>query len=250
MEHKIAKCYTLRNSNLPIVDAIALCYGSVMDVKQIRFQNFKSLLGKAESQRAFADTVGLAVAFVSQVNTKRRAVGDDAARRIEVALGLPRGWMDKQHDDMRPPEQYANFVQTPRNRGMVPLISWAQAATLIEAADIYEPSDVQDWLPCPQSHGSHTFALRVQGDSMTSPYPGQRSYPEGMLIYVDPDATFCSGRRVLAKLLDTDEVTFKVYVEDAGRRFLRPLNPQYPILELHDGFQILGVVIGSYLSEQ
>lgn len=249
MQHKIANCYTPCNSALPIVPAIARCYGSTMDVKQIRFENFQQLLKKMDSQRAFADKVGLAVAFISQMNTKRRAVGDDAARRIEAAFGLPRGWMDKQHRGAQAFEQPANLIPVPRNRGMVPLVSWAHAGALTTAVDIYEPSDAEDWLPCPQPHGNHTFALRVRGDSMTSPYPGQRSYPEGTLIYVDPDAAMDNGRRVVAKLLDSDEITFKVYTEDAGRRFLKPLNPQYPIMELHDGFHIIGVVIGSYIPE-
>ena len=84
---------------------------------------------------------------------------------------------------------------------------------------------------------------------MTSPYPGQRTYPAGIIIYVDPDANVENGSRVVAKLLETDEVTFKVYSEDAGMRFLKPLNPQYPTIRLHDGFAIIGVVVGSYYPE-
>lgn len=143
----------------------------------------------------------------------------------------------------------SNLSPAPRASGRVPLISWVQAGSLAEAIDLYAPGEAEAWLPCPQGHGLHTFALRVQGDSMTNPYPGQRSYPEGTLIYVDPDAPADNGRRVVAKLTDTDEVTFKVYVEDAGRKYLKPLNPQYPTIELHNGFEIVGVVIGSYLPE-
>lgn len=249
MSKTLARCYPRRNSKLLVARNIAGCYDTPMDVKQIRFENFKRLLDKEPSQRAFADKTGLAVAFISQIHNRRRPVGDDAARRIESAFNFPRGWMDKAHGNTELPTEFANLVSAPRNKGMVPVISWVQAGELTEAVDLYEPGDAEEWLPCPRSHGRHTFALRVRGDSMTNPYPGQRSYPEGTLIYVDPDEPVENGRRVVAKLLDSDEVTFKVYAEDAGRRFLKPLNPQYPTLELTDGYQIVGVVIGSYLPE-
>jgi SOS-response transcriptional repressor LexA len=93
----------------------------------------------------------------------------------------------------------------------------------------------------------HSYALRVHGDSMTAPYG--RSYPDSSIIYVDPDQRggVVSGDRVIAKINGDNQVTFKVFVEDAGRRFLKPLNPSYPVIT--DPFRILGKVIGTWIPE-
>ena len=48
---------------------------------------------------------------------------------------------------------------------------------------------------------------------------------------------------MIAKLLDRNEVTFKVYREDAGKKWLIPLNPMYDKIEFVEGMYICGVVI-------
>ena len=75
-----------------------------------------------------------------------------------------------------------------------------------------------------------------------------KSYPEGCISFVDPDQKSPpNGARIIAKLAGSDEVTFKVLVMDAGRTWLKPLNPQHPpILE---EFRVLGTVIGKWEDE-
>jgi SOS-response transcriptional repressor LexA len=143
----------------------------------------------------------------------------------------------------------ANTSEGPEIKGEVPLISWVRAGVWCEAIDNYAVGDAESWWPCPVPHGKHTYALRVQGDSMTSPYPGQRSYPEGTIIYVDPDVAVVSGCRVIAKLPNTNEATFKEYRFDSGKHFLKPLNPQYQTIEINEETQFCGVVIGQFIPE-
>ena len=78
---------------------------------------------------------------------------------------------------------------------------------------------------------------------MVAPYGSAVSFNEGTLIYVDPEALLSSGKKVIAKLLDSNEVTFKVYREEDGKKWLFPLNPQYDKIELIEGMTICGVVI-------
>lgn len=112
-----------------------------------------------------------------------------------------------------------------------------------EAVDIYEPGYAERWLPFLKNNGESTFALRVVGDSMTAKFG--KSYPDGCIIFVDPECrTPENGDRIVAKLEDTQEVTFKVFTKDAGRCWLRPLNDSHP--PIYDAFSVVGKVIGKW----
>lgn len=127
----------------------------------------------------------------------------------------------------------------------VPLISWIQAGSFTEAIDLYHTGDYEMTVLCPVNHGPSTYALRVEGDSMTATHG--KSYPSGCIIYVDPGQGVVSGDRVIAKLQGSHEVTFKQYIDEAGKKFLRPLNTSYPLIT--DAFRILGKVIGKFESD-
>ena len=136
-----------------------------------------------------------------------------------------------------------NVTPAPDIKGRIPLISWIRAGQWSEAVDIYEPGYAERWLPHLKNNGEHTYALRVDGDSMTAPYG--KSYPEGCIIFVDPmRRSPSSGERIIAKLEGANQVTFKTYIEDAGRCWLKPLNPQPP--PIMDPFRVLGTVIGKW----
>lgn len=130
--------------------------------------------------------------------------------------------------------------------GKVPLISWVQAGAWCEAN--FEPHNDETWLSCPVAISENGYALKVLGDSMTNPGPG-RSYPTGCIIFVDPEAEVKTGDRVIASVPRTNEATFKILVEDAGRKFLRPINPQYPIIDITEETHICGKVVGSFIPE-
>jgi SOS-response transcriptional repressor LexA len=130
--------------------------------------------------------------------------------------------------------------------GKVPLISWVQAGAWCESN--FEQHDGETWLSCPVPISESGYALKVLGDSMTNPGPG-RSYPTGCIIFVDPEAETKTGDRVIARVPRTNEATFKILVEDAGRQFLRPINPQYPIIDITEETHICGKVVGSFIPE-
>lgn len=127
--------------------------------------------------------------------------------------------------------------------GVVPVISWVRAGAWDEASDPLHPGDAEDWRPCPVAHGVRTYALRVVGDSMTAPYG--KSYPDGCLIFVDPDRLDPPNNTpIIAKVNGDNGVNFKVIVKDAGRIWLKALNPGYP--PIMDKFRVLGTVIGKW----
>ena len=187
------------------------------------------------NQKAFADAIKKSPSQVNQWLTDRRAISEGTARHIERSLRLPDLWMDATTD-------VSEIARAPNE---VPVISWVQAGAFQPTADPYPPGVSDEWLPCPNGHGPRTFALRVQGDSMTN--PSGRSYPQGTVIFCDPDKQVENGSRVIARIGDT--ATFKVYSEDAGRHYLRPLNPQYPVMEITADTEIVAVLCGSYTPE-
>lgn len=121
-----------------------------------------------------------------------------------------------------------------------PEISWVQAGSPSEAMDLVNiaacpthPSDA--WA------GEDGFWLKVSGASMTS--ASGTSFPEGMLILVAPDIEPRSGQYVVARMLDSNEATFKQLIRDAGDFYLKPLNPAYPTKMMDDTWVIVGTVI-------
>ena len=215
------------------------------------------------TQHELGKAAGVTKSAVSQWEKGSSIPGRDALLSLQNTFRINPDWVITGQGPMRASEGEAtaelpavrvsgqgNVSEAPAQVGRpVPLISWVQAGDWSEAVDHLQPGDAEEWLPSPVRVGPHAFALRVEGDSMTSPYPG-RSYPPGTIIYVDPDIAPTPGKPVVAKLTDTNEVTFKIYVEEAsGKKYLRPLNPQYPVIEIDANCEIVGVVVGSWHPE-
>lgn len=139
-----------------------------------------------------------------------------------------------------------NTTTGPDLRGRVPLISWVQAGHWNEAVNNFQEGDADEWLTCPKSHSSSTFALRVRGVSM------EPKYRDGAIIYVDPEKSADHLSNVVVQLDDEAEATFKQLVIEGGKRFLRPLNPDWPgpkLIEINGNATIRGVVIGQFIED-
>lgn len=189
------------------------------------------------TEEEFGKLVGVSRGAVQQWENKTTAPNRSRQPLVARVLGLTVAELMSSD---------SNVVQLERRYEVVPLISWVQAGDWTEAADPLQPGDAERWLPCPVMHGKRAFALRVRGDSMTSTYG--RSYPEGSIIFIDPDRRSpINGDRVIAKLTGTAEVTFKVFKEEDGRRWLQPLNPSHQ--PIREAFNILGTVIGKWEDE-
>jgi SOS-response transcriptional repressor LexA len=83
---------------------------------------------------------------------------------------------------------------------------------------------------------------------MAAPIGAARTYPEGVIIYVDFEKKSpVNGQRIVAKIDGGSEVTFKVFKEEDGRRWLQPLNSMHQ--PIYDKFKALGTVIGTWIEE-
>lgn len=156
--------------------------------------------------------------------------------QIAAATGVNVKWLSEGVGPMEP----SNVSPAPDVGERVPLISWVQAGSWMEIADHYAPGDGEDFIPCPGSVGPHAFALRVSGDSM------EPEFTAGDLIIVDPDKQALNGSYVVVRLEESEEATFKQFVIDAGRKYLKPLNPRYPVIDITQDATITGVVAYKY----
>jgi len=123
----------------------------------------------------------------------------------------------------------------------VPVISWVQAGSWEESPYLVDPLECEEWIEAPKKCGENSFALKVVGDSMTN--MSGPSFPDGSLIIIDPDKEAASKSLVIACMDDTNEATFKQLIIDQPYSFLKPLNPQYPVLRIDTNIRIVGTVI-------
>ncbi|EWH01919.1 hypothetical protein Q427_11405 [Halomonas sp. BC04] len=75
----------------------------------------------------------------------------------------------------------------------------------------------------------HGFWLSMKGDAMSAPIGLVPTLPEGTKVLFDTGARIKPGKLVLTLLPDNDTLTCRLLVEEAGDRFLKPLNPAYPL---------------------
>jgi SOS-response transcriptional repressor LexA len=68
------------------------------------------------------------------------------------------------------------------------------------------------------------------------------NFPEGSIIIVDPDQHAENGSYVVVRMDDAVEATFKQLVIDGVEKYLKPLNPRYPIMRVNGRATICGVV--------
>jgi SOS-response transcriptional repressor LexA len=215
---------------------------------QHRLGKLRELVDLAGGPKKFVSGTELDASYISQLLNGHRNFGEKAARKVENEKRLQPRYFEPETLQTAAPSGAAvsvgNVSPGPEIRGMVPVISWVRAGSWDEAHDPLQPGDGDEWLPCPVRHSKHTYALRVDGDSMTA--MSGRSYPEDCIIFVDPEQRACvPGDRVIAKLNGDSKVTFKQLASDGGRLYLRPLNQLHP--PIWEPFRIIGKVIGMFM---
>jgi SOS-response transcriptional repressor LexA len=155
-------------------------------------------------------------------------------------LRVDRAWLQL---GVSNPSDQANvsYIGKHKDGKNFPLISWVSAGSWLEALEPYRKEEIDVWPETTVDASEGSFWLRVKGDSMTSPVGF--TVPEGMIILVDPDKEAVSGKLVVAKLENENEATFKQFMVDAGRKYLKALNPHHPPTIVNGNCKIIGVVV-------
>ncbi|MDY3693348.1 MAG: LexA family transcriptional regulator [Proteus mirabilis] len=125
-----------------------------------------------------------------------------------------------------------------------PLFTKIQAGAFSTEFNSYTQKDAVSWIPTTKKASERAFWLEVEGQSMTAPLGGKPSFPEGMLILVDPEEEVEFGDFCVARLLN-DEFTFKRLIREGGVEYLDPLNPRFDLITINGNCTIIGKVIKS-----
>lgn len=130
-----------------------------------------------------------------------------------------------------------------------PLFSSVQAGPFSEVGS-YTAKDAKAWVATTRKASSRAFWLEVKGHSMTAPQGVRPSFPEGMLILVDPEEPVETGDFCVASANADSEATFKKYELDSGVSYLVPLNPAYRIIDCDHSIRIIGKVVKAQWPEE
>lgn len=204
------------------------------------------------TQRALASRVGVEQPVISQLETGKNLQSAHLSK-IAHACRVNSIWLSEEIGPMTGSytseaqisaldEEQSNVESAlqPTRSFSYPEISWVQAGSAKEAIDMGNVA------LCPRHNsdvwaGEDAFWLKVVGNSMSS--TSGHSFPEGFLILVAPDIEPRPNQFVVARMIDTNEATFKQLVRDAGELYLKPLNPAYPTKPVDDTWEIIGTVV-------
>ncbi|MDC4176349.1 XRE family transcriptional regulator, partial [Acinetobacter baumannii] len=162
-----------------------------MNISDIRRNNLLQLIEQKAngSQKDFANHVGTAAAYLSQIingtignNGKPAAVGNPLARKIEKAYGLPDGYMDRENSKIERFDNNVDLKEKITTEGrLVPVISWVAAGSFSPIETVLRDAVVDEHLPPNTKSGKNGYGLKITGNSMLPRFePGDR-------IYVNPD---------------------------------------------------------------
>ncbi|WP_454708684.1 LexA family protein [Delftia acidovorans] len=201
------------------------------------------------SQSELARNVGVKPQAIQYLlDPKNNATGSKHLAKIAEVLGVNAVWLatgSGNIDGFSAPTE-SNIEPGPDIQGsaMYPLISWVQAGAWAGNCEASTPWHSEKWYRSPHQLGPRGYVLRVRGQSMTNPM-GQYSFPEGMLLFVNPDVEPHPGQFVIARRDAENEATFKRFTMVDGSPYLEAINPDWPqkYLKMMPGDVFCGLVV-------
>lgn len=216
-----------------------------MNIKLTRRENLRILAKSVGGITRLADRLNKTQSQISHLigNKPIKNIGDKIATQVEEAFNKPSGWLDRQHQSIEkklPAYSIPQNGQTGILCRQIPLISWEDVTQWNQFAYSYKPKNGEYMVPTTANVGPLAFALRVYGDSMES--STGMSFPENSIIITDPDAVPTFGSFIVVRISKDRGATLKQLIIQGHKRYLKPLNRRYPILEFTSNTIVLGVV--------
>ncbi|MGO2497751.1 MAG: LexA family protein [Vibrio litoralis] len=200
------------------------------------------------TQNLLAEKMGRSQSAIAHwLNKNREPSIEDIAEMMSI-VGLETMTLTSDGMIDYPDDVIANVTTLdiqPTYQNSFPVLSAVQAGQWTEACEPYTLDEIDEWYETTVRTSPRSFWLRVQGDSMTSPFGV--SLPEGTLVLVDTEREHENKSLVVAKLTDVNEATFKQYISDSGQQYLKPLNPNYPMMPINGNCRVIGVAVDAKL---
>lgn len=207
------------------------------------FDNKKKELGL--SQETLGEALGMSQSGINQLLNGSNAISHTHVAKLAKILNVSAEEISPslafEISDMFVAIKNPNAVITQHT---YPLFTTAQAGQFTDV-DGFTEKDARDWIASTKKASKNSFWLEVSGHSMTAPQGSRPSFPEGMLILVDPEVPVESGDFCVAGIHNDSEVTFKKLVWEDCTAWLEPLNPnpRYQSIECNENCRIIGKVI-------
>jgi SOS-response transcriptional repressor LexA len=202
------------------------------------------------TQKGLADKVG-----ISQTAVHKLECGRSRSSRRTVVIALTCGvdpiWLDTGRGDMLLPGSGSGNEFSVEDEGgsyrpfpliaRVPLISWDLIDSLCGNNDFERiESEATSWIPVAPRTSEPCFALTVPDDSM------EPEFSEGEVLIIDPTMEGTHNEFLVARLQGDSRPTFKQLIVLGNRRYLKPLNARYPLIDVDGELEVCGVVVCKY----
>jgi len=197
------------------------------------------------TQEMLANKVGVTRGAITHYLSGRRVPPLKQFQKLAMVLKADPAWLQYGTADNKVLTKKSDKKQKSEQAHRIPLLNWNQVTDFVKGK--LPANKIQEHVPHFFSDNENGFALRVKGDSMTSPLSSRKSFHEQEIIIVDPNKTAVHNDYVIALLAQSKEAVFKQFIIEGGIPYLKPLNPQYPILAMGKNVRILGVLI-AYLN--
>lgn len=220
------------------------------DAKRLKaiYESKKSALKLSQESIADALSVGQSAiaALLNGVNALNASNAAALARVLQVSVG---DFSPSLASEIQEMYKSVSTERMASNDFEYPVFSHVQAGMFSPEFRTFTERDAERWVSTTKKASENAFWLEVDGHSMTAPAGSRPSFPEGMLILVDPEEPVDPGDFCIARL-GGDEFTFKKLIKDSGQVFLQPLNPQFPMIPCNDQCRVVGKVVASQWPEE
>lgn len=194
------------------------------------------------TQEALARKMGITRGAITHYLAGRRVPPLKQFQKLAAILKADPAWLQYGTASSTKTTRQAATEQKDPLKHPLPILSWEQAAELVDASKIAK-AEIKEFVTHFYTDKPRWYALRIKGDSMTAPTSQNKSYHNGEIIIIDPDKAVAHGNDIVAMLPRSKEAVFRQYVVDGGVRYLKPLNPQYSMLQINDDTHICGIVV-------
>ncbi len=214
--------------------------------------DYKRLMKAAKEMKGLNTASELADALTSAgyevspqtlTNLASRGVSKEGRLNAARVIGCRPHWIEFGDGQMvDAPNISPTLTFCPNNRG-IPIISWVQAGHWREIVDTFPVGGADEYILAHNSHGPHTFAVRIIGNSM------EPEFREHDAVVIDPDIRPSPSDYVVARNHE-EAATFKKYrprgLDASGNEVfeLVPLNEDYAVMRSdQQPIQIIGTMV-------